>query len=245
MNRPNYSIVIPCHNEALTIEETVENLLAALVGETDFEIVLIDNLSSDGTWDVLADIVSRHEVVSSYKSPNRAGYGVAIKEGIRSSRGNYVVFVMADGSEEPVDVLNFISVSRSNPEACIFGNRFSESGSIQGYPLVKLLVNRVANFALRVMFKTMSGDLTNGFKLYPRALIGTIPLESEDFSITVELSLGAICSGAKVIEVPNKWRGREAGESSFSLLKLAVPYAQVALRAYRACQARTKGPSVQ
>jgi hypothetical protein len=80
---------------------------------------------------------------------------------------------------------------------------------------------------LGLVFRTDSPDLTNGFKLYPRDVIENINPKSDDFSITLELSLGAICAGIRVITIPTFWRGREAGKSSFSLIAMALPYLSV------------------
>lgn len=242
MSKPKYSIVIPCHNESLTVEETVRNLFSVIGKEADYEIVLIDNLSTDETWAVLLRLAKQFEAVKCFKSPQRAGYGVAIRAGMHFSTGSHVVFVMADGSEHPADVLSFILTSISNPEACVFGNRFSQKGSVKGYPSIKWMVNRVANFTLGLLFKSKSRDLTNGFKLYPRHLLDSLTLEADDFSITIELSLGAICAGAEIVEIPNKWRGREAGESSFNLLKLAIPYLRSAVSVARRCKVNRRGP---
>jgi hypothetical protein len=80
---------------------------------------------------------------------------------------------------------------------------------------------------LDLVFRTDSPDLTNGFKLYPREVIARIDPKSDDFSITLELSLGAIREGIRVITIPTLWRGREAGKSSFSLIAMAFPYLSV------------------
>jgi hypothetical protein len=134
---------------------------------------------------------------------------------------------MADGSEHPDDVAKFIVTSKKAPEACVFGNRFASPGLISGYPPFKRFLNRLVNAGLGLVFRTDSPDLTNGFKLYPRDVIARIDPKSDDFSITLELSLGAICEGIRVITIPTLWRGREAGKSSFSLTAMALPYLSV------------------
>jgi dolichol-phosphate mannosyltransferase len=230
MTRPTYSIVIPCHNEQDTIRDTVLRLQESLSAISDVYLVLVDNLSTDKTWDRLQELEKEFGNVSVHKSEPRKGYGVAIKSGIEVSTGTHILFVMADGSEKPEDVSTFIEASKVSQQSCIFGDRFSEPGLISGYPPFKRVLNRLVNAFLRIVFKTTSRDLTNGFKLYPRGVIERINPKAEDFSITLELSLGAIRGGAEVVTLPTFWRGRNAGESSFSILAMAGPYLRVVAR---------------
>jgi dolichol-phosphate mannosyltransferase len=196
----------------------------------DVQIILVDNLSLDETWERLQDLENEFKNVSAHKSEPRKGYGVAIRSGVAVSISTHVMFVMADGSESPEDVASFISASKKFPGACVFGDRFSEPGLISGYPPFKRVLNRLVNATLRLAFGSDSPDLTNGFKLYPIEVFSRINPKSEDFSITLELSLGAIRGGAMVVTLPTAWRGRNAGESSFSLLAMAGPYLRVVFR---------------
>jgi glycosyltransferase involved in cell wall biosynthesis len=227
MSKSEYSIVIPCHNEQDTIRRTVTNLVEAVSSIPNVDFVLVDNLSSDATWEQLQSLELEFKNVSIHKSEPRAGFGVAIRSGVASSTGSHIVFVMADGSEHPNDVAKFIVTSMKSPEACVFGDRFASRGLISGYPTFKRFLNRLVNGGLGLVFGTDSPDLTNGFKLYPRDVIANINPKSDDFSITLELSLGAICAGIRVITIPTSWRGREAGQSSFSLIAMALPYLSV------------------
>jgi glycosyltransferase involved in cell wall biosynthesis len=227
MSELEYSIVIPCHNEQDTIRSTVTKLLEAVSSIPNINFVLVDNLSSDATWEQLQALELEFKNVSIHKSEPRAGFGVAIRSGVGSSTGTHIVFVMADGSEHPKDVAKFILTSKENPDACVFGNRFASPGLISGYPPFKRFLNRLVNGGLGLVFRTDNPDLTNGFKLYPRDVIAKINPKSDDFSITLELSLGAICAGVRVITIPTFWRGREAGKSSFSLIAMALPYLSV------------------
>jgi glycosyltransferase involved in cell wall biosynthesis len=227
MRQPEYSIVIPGHNEQDTIRSTVTGLIEAVSSIPNVNFVLVDNLSSDETWERLQSLELEFKNVSIYRSEPRAGFGVAIRSGVASSTGTHIVFVMADGSEHPDDVAKFIVTSMKNPDACVFGNRFASPGLVSGYPPFKRFLNRLVNAGLALVFRTDSPDLTNGFKLYPRDVISRIDPKSDDFSITLELSLGAIREGIRVITIPTLWRGREAGKSSFSLIAMALPYLSV------------------
>ena len=103
---PVLSVIIPCRNEELVIEETVESLSTALrTAGVPHEILCVNNLSTDGTEQLLGELASRIPHVRVCNTPARAGYGVAVRCGIAHTTGDAIVIVMADGSERTEDIL--------------------------------------------------------------------------------------------------------------------------------------------
>ena len=227
----SYTIAIPARNEELILEKTVSGLVAEFRGDKDVEILIVDNGSSDGTWALALRLSGSLDIVRAEKSEASPGYGVAVRSAIEKSRGSYIVFVMADGSESPVDVRRFIQESRTNPGSAVFGNRFDKGSTISGYPPFKRAINRLANQMLSFFVGKPLPDLTNGFKLYPISVARQIgPGLERGFSSTLQLSLGTALQSLDIITLPHDWHGRSAGESKFHLLKEGVPYLRVALR---------------
>jgi dolichol-phosphate mannosyltransferase len=224
VERPSYSIVIPAHNEEDNVESTIRELLTHLPPVPPIEIVIVDNLSSDRTLAVANKLSLEFASVRSCQANDAQGYGAAIRQGINSSRGDYVLFVMADGSESPEDIAAYISTSNLHPRACVFGTRFSSTSKITGYPLIKRVFNRLGNHLVALLVGTRYLDLTNGFKLYPRTFLAEHPPTRNDFSATLELALSAIMTQQEIVVVPNSWRGRTSGRSSFKLLTQLWPY---------------------
>ena len=97
---------------------------------------------------------------------------------------------------------------------CVFGSRFVKGGGVIDYPRVKLFVNRLANFFIRVIFRIPLNDTTNAFKAYRRTVIlGCEPLIAPHFNLTVELPLKAMVRGYSWTVVPITWRNRRFGEA--------------------------------
>jgi len=222
---PVLSVIIPCRNEELVIEETVGSLSTALRSAgIPHEILCVNNLSTDGTGQLLGELASRIPNVRAYNTAARAGYGVAVRCGIAHATGDAVVIVMADGSERTEDILALYRKVAEGHD-CAFGDRFSPQSSVVGYPRMKLLFNRLGNWLIGVMLRSRYRDFTNGFKCYRRHVVDSMqPLISEHFNLTVEMSMSAALMGAEFAIVPNDWRDRDAGKSKFKLMRQSSLY---------------------
>jgi dolichol-phosphate mannosyltransferase len=102
--------------------------------------------------------------------------------------------------------------------------------AVRNYPKVKLAINRIANFGVRVLFRHGYNDTTNAFKAYRREVIETVqPLLSNHFNLTVELPLKAIVRGHSYAVIPISWTNRELGSSKLSLKEMGSRYAFIVL----------------
>jgi hypothetical protein len=109
---------------------------------------------------------------------------------------------------------------------------------VEGYPPLKLLVNRLGNQAMRLLFGRSENDLSNALKAYHADVLRAAgPFESDHFEIFVELPLKALAVGARVATVPVEWRGRRAGASKLKLVTQVPRYAAVILRLWLARRA--------
>jgi dolichol-phosphate mannosyltransferase len=165
------SVVIPAHNEEGHIAETVQNLAAALrAAGIAHEIVVINDNSTDGTERILATLSAAGIGARYVNNPPPNGFGFAVRRGLAEFRGEAVVIVMADGSDDPADVITFYRKFESGYD-CVFGSRFIRGGRVIGYPKFKLVLNRLANLMIRTLFLVRYNDVTNAFKLYKRSAI--------------------------------------------------------------------------
>ena len=143
------------------------------------------------------------------EAPN--GFGFAVRAGLEAFRGDAVAIVMADGSDDPRDVVLYYRVLEAGYD-CAFGSRFMPGAQVHDYPRLKLLINRIVNAGIRVLFRHGYNDTTNAFKAYRREVIENVqPLLSHHFNLTVELPLKAIVRGFSYAIVPTSWTNRAAG----------------------------------
>ena len=137
--------------------------------------------------------------------------------------------MMADLSDSPDDLVLYYRVLEQGYD-CAFGTRFSGGGHTIDYPMVKLVLNRIVNAGIRLLFQHGYGDTTNAFKAYRREVIDQLqPLLSNHFNLTVELPLKAFVRGYTFAVVPVSWTNRSHGVSKLSLKEMGSRYAFIVL----------------
>jgi dolichol-phosphate mannosyltransferase len=224
------SVIIPCRNEEGAIASSVEHLYVELrLHGVEHEIVTVDDGSTDSTWGVMQELALRIPTLRPVRNTGEHGFGRAIVYGIEQSRGDGVVIMMADESDDCRDVVRYWQLLGEGWDA-VFGSRFVRGGAVIDYPAHKLAINRLANFFLRVLFHVPLNDFTNAFKAYRRqALDGCRPFLSPHFNLTVELPLKTIVRGYSWTVVPITWRNRRSGISKLKIREMGSRYLFIAL----------------
>ncbi len=225
-----FSVVIPAHNEVDSIGKTVEGTAAELeAAGIDYEILIVDDASSDGTGDAVAQLGERWPGVSCIRSHLPPGFGHAVRAGLERYSGDAVAIMMADLSDSPKDLVTYYRVLEQGYD-CAFGSRWGNGGTTSDYPAAKLVLNRLVNTLIRLLFRHGYNDTTNAFKAYRREVIDQVqPLLSNHFNLTVEIPLKAVVRGYTFKVVPISWTNREAGVSKLRVQEMGSRYAFIIL----------------
>jgi dolichol-phosphate mannosyltransferase len=220
------SIVIPARNEEGIIGQTITALRDHLdqVGIPAFEILVIDDGSSDRTFEVVATEHARDPRLRVLRNTGKNGFGRAVTFGLNHFTGDAVIIYMADASDSPADVVKYYYILRDEAD-CAFGSRFIRGSKVVNYPRFKLIINRIANFVIRLMFGFRLNDTTNAFKGYRANVIeGCRPFVSPHFNMTIELPLKAMVRGYSFKVVPISWHDRTVGVSALKLREQGSRY---------------------
>ena len=219
------NIIIPLKNEDEQIEITINLLSEELKNlKKDFVITLIDDHSYDETWNLLNKLKQKYSNIQIYKNEYQPGYGNAVRFGIEKNVSEGVIFFMGDCSDNPKDIINYVDYLDQGFD-CVFGSRFTKNSIVEGYPLLKLILNRIANNFIRLLFLIKYNDVTNAFKAYRKELlINFKPIVSRHFNINAELALKAISRGYKYKVIPISWFNRKKNISKFKIKEMQNRY---------------------
>lgn len=219
------SFVIPALNEEGCVEETLRSLAGELrAASIPFEVVAVDDGSIDGTADRIRGLAAMYPEIRLVINTGRHGFGMAVRTGLQHITGDAVAVMMADGSDSPSDAAAYYRKLQEGYD-CVFGSRFIRGSRLIDYPAHKLVLNRMANWFIRVLFQFGFNDTTNAFKCYRRDVIdGIQPLISPHFNLTVEMPLKAIVRGYSYAVVPIRWANRKSGISKLKLREMGSRY---------------------
>jgi dolichol-phosphate mannosyltransferase len=224
------SIVIPAYNEEDCIVPTVQTISQILEQEKiDYEILVVNDNSKDKTEELLQQMNSQNSKLRYLNNYYPNGFGFAVRCGLENFTGDAVAVVMADSSDAPEDIISYYHKLQEGYD-CVFGSRFIKGGKVIDYPSHKLIVNRLANLFIQILFGLKFNDTTNAFKIYRKDVIeGISPLVSHHFNLTVEIPLKAIVRGYSYTTIPITWRNRTTGVSKLKLKEMGSRYLFIVL----------------
>lgn len=218
------SVVVPTYNEAGSIPKLAERLRAALDGR-EWELVVVDDGSPDGTADIAAALAPRIPV-NVVRRAGKAGLASAVVAGFDAARGDILVVMDADLSHPPETVPALAAAIDAGADLAV-GSRYVKGGGVMDWPWRRRVVSRVACLMGNALVPVR--DATSGFFALRRSVVDGVKLNPIGFKIGFEV----IARGryAKVVEVPYTFRDRELGASKFGrreIMQYVVQLGQVA-----------------
>ncbi len=217
------SIIIPARNEADNLNDIL-NYFQENLSKVDFEVLLINDFSDDETLSKakkLFESKNRFKIFDNKKK----GLGGAINLGIEKAIGDKTVIMMADMSDDIEDLKKYSDlIDKENLDA-VLGSRFIKDSKVISYPFQKLILNRIFNIFVSLIFWNRYNDYTNAFKIYKTKILKDLmPLVSESFNIFLEIPLKIISRNYNYKIIPIKWRGRKKGYAKFKIKELRSKY---------------------
>ena len=217
------TIIVPVRNESDYIISLYDYFLNNLKN-INYEVLIINDFSNDNTFEQCLMLEKKDNRIKALNNKKK-GLGGAINLGIRKASGNFLTIMMADQSDDINDLIKYYeNINEKNYDA-ILGSRFLKESKVVNYPFQKLILNRIFNFFVSIIFWNKYNDYTNAFKIYKKeVLIEIMSLISESFNIFLEIPLKIISRNYSYKVIPINWTGREKGVSKFKIKELGSKY---------------------
>jgi dolichol-phosphate mannosyltransferase len=204
------SVVIPVRNEAANIAPLVSEIRAALDGRLDYEIVYVDDGSSDGTVAEIERLQRGLPALRLVRHRARAGQSAAVRTGVKAARAPWIATLDGDGQNDPADIPRLWAMARETVDAqhmLIAGRRAKRQDSA-----MKRCSSRIANGVRRRLLGDDTPDTGCGLKLFARAFYLDLPFFDHQHRFLPAL---VIREGGRVVSVPVNHRPRERGASNY------------------------------
>jgi glycosyltransferase involved in cell wall biosynthesis len=207
---PLLSILVPVYNEARTVAEVLERL-AVIALPCEREVVVIDDGSSDGTYEVL----ERYRDVAPFRilhAAKNGGKGSAIRLGLAQARGEIIAIQDADLELDPAQIAALVEPILAGETDVVFGSRFLEKTSTA--PLKTVLANRFLTLVTNVLFGAAITDMETCYKVMRTTTARSLDLQASRFDIEPEITATLLKRGHRIVERPVRFepRSRAAGK---------------------------------
>ena len=219
-------VMIPTYNEAGNIGPLISSLLA--LGLDDFEILVVDDSSPDGTGEIVAGLARRNSRIHLLSRPEQRGRGYAGRDGFLQAQvlgADCIVEMDGDGSHDPSALPRLLEPIARDEADLVVGSRYIPGGAVEGRQWFRDLISGWARAYIRGILGIAINDPTSGYRVFSgKAMKETSPrtLRSADPFIVTEVLYRCHRAGLRMTEVPIVFRQRKKGVSK---LKSSVLFA--------------------
>jgi len=226
------SFIIPVYNEAQHLEECVMNLWKSIPIADDFEMIIAEDGSTDGTYEIASKIVENNSNIIHLHSDERLGRGKALREAFRRAKGEVMVYMDADTSTHPSILPSLISTVRINKGMA------TASRHVRGAKVKRATVRKATstfyNWLIRLLFRDGVHDHQCGCKAFHRDMIKELidEVRSDGWFWDTEIIVRAKIRGHPVTEIPCTWYEPDNRKSKVKILHDALSMGMSAIRLY-------------
>lgn len=218
------SVIIPMFNEEENVLKTLQDVKKVLEPYHQFEIIAVDDGSSDDTLNLLKQSASENPEVKVLKHPTNMGMGKALITGFQKATGDVIITLDADLSYDPNYIPLLVWKLNEENADIVIGSQYMEGGKTEDIPFIRLFVSKMANRIVGYSMNEKISTVTGILRAYRKEVLDSIELESRGTAINPEILSKAIALGFKIIEVPVTLKARELGESKVQFRSTTISH---------------------
>ncbi len=203
------SVIIPVYNEEATIQKIIEKVMSADFLFCEKEIIVIDDCSTDNTFNNLKKY-EKQKNIKIVKNSSNKGKGFSVREGIKTSSGDVILIQDADLEYDPQDYPKLLKPIIEEKSNTVYGSRFT--GEHNNLFFTHWIANKFITFLIDVFFNTTLSDVEVGYKVFKKSLLNKFILKENRFAFEIEITAKVLKLKEKIFEVPISYTGRDYNE---------------------------------
>jgi dolichol-phosphate mannosyltransferase len=236
------SIIIPTFNEAQNIARILQSVKQSIPDGMAAEVIVVDDNSPDGTAEIVGGLATRFQdgrfQLKVVRRPSKQGLSSAILVGVQSSSGEIVLVMDGDFSHPPQTIPHLVEELRDRDCDIVVASRYTDGGSIIGWPFKRKLMSRGATKIAQVGLGIVIKDPMSGFFAFRRRIIGDVKFDAIGYKMLLEMLVKL--KGVRVREIPYTFTNRTLGASKVNA-SVIYDYVRAVYRLYR--HGRAMAPS--
>ena len=203
------SILIPVYNERTVVERCLALVLAAPLPENmDRELVIVDDCSTDGTWDILQRLAERFPQICLYRQPVNRGKGAAVRTAIEKATGDFSLIQDADLEYDPSEYPQLLKPLLDGHADAVFGSRYMAGVQTRVLLFWHSMMNKGLTLISNMFCNLNLTDMETCYKVFRTDLLKSIPIRSDRFGFEPEIVMKSAKRKLRIYEVPISYHGR-------------------------------------
>jgi len=215
----NSLVIIPTYNE----KENVSSIIDAVLAENeDFEVLIVDDNSPDGTATIVENLIKSNDRIHIHKRSGKLGLGTAYIAGFKFALNKHYQYIFemdADFSHDPKKLNELLAKCKEENVDLVVGSRYTKGGGLENWSKYRLFLSFSASLYVRLIANINVMDPTAGFICYSRKVLEIIDLDKiklKGYGFQIEMKYAAHCNDLNIAEVPIIFKDRELGKSKMN-----------------------------
>jgi glycosyltransferase involved in cell wall biosynthesis len=203
----NLTVIIPAYNEKNTIQEIIRRVEKTQLAS---EIIVVDDGSTDGTREILAELDGNFTCRVVYHEKNK-GKGAAVRTGIQEAKGDVLLIQDADLEYNPKDYPALLQPLEEGIADVVYGSRFL-GGARRPILFWNMVANKILTFVTNILYNNILTDMETGYKIFRKEVVKDMKLHARGFEFEPEFTAKILKRHARIFEVPITFNPREYTE---------------------------------
>jgi SAM-dependent methyltransferase len=203
------TILMPVYNERTVVERCIAQVLAAPIPESmERELVVVDDCSTDGTWDILQQLAANSPQIRLYRHEKNSGKGAAVRTAIQQATGDFALIQDADLEYDPFEYPRLLRPLLDGHADAVFGSRYLAGEQTRVLPFWHSMINKGLTTVSNMFCNLNLTDMETCYKVFRTDLLKSVPIRSDRFGFEPEIVMKSAKRKFRIYEVPISYHGR-------------------------------------